>query len=133
MKALTSDGWLKRAARVQVLTPQEKKGQLAGARLTAHRFSGVDFSDTVFANADCADGVFINVDLRRADFRGAQLANVFFLGCDCAGAEFVGASVARARFVACSGLDPEMVRLLRGGGADVTPEPSPRGSRVARR
>jgi uncharacterized protein YjbI with pentapeptide repeats len=111
--------------RVQVLTPLEKRGQLAGARLTSQRFSGVDLSDTVFARSDCGDGVFIDVDLRRADFRQSLLTNALFLGCDCTGAEFAGASLARARFVACSGLDAQMVRLLREGGAELIRDACP--------
>lgn len=119
--------------RVQVLTPLEKQGQLVGAALVSHRFSGVDFSETVFAKANCANAVFIDVDLRRVDFRDALLTNVLFLGCDFAGAEFAGASVARARFVACSGLDPETVRRLGQGGAELPWHAWPGGGHVSTR
>jgi uncharacterized protein YjbI with pentapeptide repeats len=87
------------------------------ACLLSHRFSGVDFADTVFARANCASAVFVDVDLRRADFREAQLDNALFLNCDFEGAEFTGASVKRTRFIACSGLGPETIRRLRQEGA----------------
>jgi uncharacterized protein YjbI with pentapeptide repeats len=119
--------------RDQVLTPLEKQGQMVGAALVSHRFSGVDFSDTVFARANCANAVFIDVDLRGVDFREALLTNVLFLGCDFAGAEFAGASVAQARFVACSGLDPETVRLLGRGGAELPWHDWPGGSHASTR
>lgn len=119
--------------RVQILTSLEKEGRMIGARLPWHRFSGVDFSDTVFANANCANAAFIDVDLRRADFREALLTNVLFVRCDCEGAEFAGASVTRARFIACSGLGTETVRLLRQGGADVPQNTCSAGGHVSTR
>jgi uncharacterized protein YjbI with pentapeptide repeats len=119
--------------RVEVLTSLEKRGQLVGAALAARRFSGVDFSDTVFAKANCARAVFIDVDLRRVDFKEALLTNVLFLGCDFDGSDFAGASVAGARFVACSGLDPETVRRLGQGGAELPWHAWPGRGHVSRR
>ena len=119
--------------RVEVLTPLEKQGELVGAPLVSHRFSRVDFSDTVLAKANCTNTVFIDVDFRRVDFQEALLTNVLFLGCDFDGAEFAGASVAGARFVACSGLDPETVRRLNQGGAEVPWHPWPGGDHASTR
>ena len=119
--------------RTQVLTRLEKQRELTGATFVSRRFSGVDFSDTVLTRANCTNATFIDVDLRRVDFRETLLTNALFLACDFDGAMFAGANVAGARFVACSGLDPETVRRLGQGGAELPWHTWPGGGHVPTR
>ncbi len=102
-----------------VLTALEKQHRMVGAWIVARIFTHVDFSDTLFEKARCDDAKFVGVDLRRADFRGAFLTNVLFLRCELAGARFPGAQLAQARFIACTGLEADAARALRGRGAQV--------------
>lgn len=104
----------------RVLTPLEKQNRMVGAWMVSQVFTRVDFSDTIFEAARCENASFVTVDLRRANFRGAFLTDALFLQCELAGTTFPGALLTRTRFVACTGLEPEVVRALREGGAQVS-------------
>jgi uncharacterized protein YjbI with pentapeptide repeats len=104
----------------RVLTSLEKQNRMMGAWMVSQVFTRVDFSDTVFEAARCENASFVTVDLRRANFRGAFLTDALFLQCELAGTTFPGALLTRTRFVACTGLEPEVVRALREGGAQVS-------------